>query len=56
VLDKTLLIYHETKSSICYWYLITNDIVVYMFGKTMREIDVGTERLLSLYLTLSVKG
>jgi hypothetical protein len=56
VLDKTLLIYHEIKSSICCWYLITKDIVVYMFWKTIREIDVGTERLLSLHLTLSVKG
>jgi hypothetical protein len=55
VLDKTLLIYHETESSICCWCLITKDIVVYMFHKTMREIDMGTERLLSLHLTLSVK-
>jgi hypothetical protein len=56
VLDKTPLIYHETKLSICCWYLITKDIVAYMFRKTMREIDVGTERLLSLHLTLSVEG
>jgi hypothetical protein len=56
VLDKTPLIYHETKSSICCWYLITKDIVVYMFQNTMREIDVGTKRLLSLHLMLSVKG
>jgi hypothetical protein len=56
VLDKTPLIYHETKSSICCWYLIMLSIVVYMFRKTMREIDVGTERLLSLHLTLSIKG
>jgi hypothetical protein len=56
VLDKTPLIYHETKSSIYCWYLITKDIIVYMFRKTMREIDVGIERLLSPHLTLSVKG
>jgi hypothetical protein len=56
VLDKTLLIYHETKLSICCWYLIMLSIVVYMFWKTMREIEVGTEILLSLHLTLSVKG
>jgi hypothetical protein len=56
VLDKTPLIYHEIKSSICCWYLIMKDIVVYMFRKNIREIDVGTERLLSLHLTLSVKG
>jgi hypothetical protein len=56
MLDKTPLIYHETKSSICCWYLITKDIVVYMFWNTMREIDVGTKRLLSLHLTLGVKG
>jgi hypothetical protein len=56
VLDKTPLIYHETKLSIYCWYLIIKDIVVYMFWKTMREIDVGTERLLSLHLTLFVKG
>jgi hypothetical protein len=54
LLDKTPLIYHETKSSICCWYLITKDIVIYMFWKTMREIDVGTKRLLSLHL-LSIK-
>jgi hypothetical protein len=56
MLDKTELIYHETKLSICCWYLIMKDIIVYMFRKTMREIDVGTERLLSLHLTLSIKG
>jgi hypothetical protein len=56
VLDKNSLIYHETKLSICCWYLITKDIVVYTFQKTMREIDVGAERLLSLHLTLFVKG
>jgi hypothetical protein len=56
VLGKTPLIYQETKSSICYWYLITKDIVVYMFWKTVVEIDMGTERLLFLHLTLSVKG
>jgi hypothetical protein len=56
VLDKTPLIYHETKLSMCCLYLITKDIGVYMFRKTMKEIDVGIERLLSLYLTLSVKG
>jgi hypothetical protein len=56
VLDKTPLIYHETKLSICCWYLITKDIIVYMFWNTIREIDVGTKRLLSLHLTLSVKG
>jgi hypothetical protein len=56
VLDKTPLIYDKTMLSICCWYLITKDIVVYMFWKTMREIDVSTERLLSLNLTLSVKG
>jgi hypothetical protein len=55
VLDKTPLIYHETKSSIYCWCLIMKDIIVYMFQKTMREIDVGTERLLSLHLTLSIK-
>jgi hypothetical protein len=56
VSDKTPLLYHETKSSICCWYWIMKDIVVYMFQKTMREIDVVTERLLSLHLTLSIKG
>jgi hypothetical protein len=56
VLDKTPLIYHETKSSTCCWYLIMKDIVVYMFWKTMREIDMDTRRFLSLHLTLSVKG
>jgi hypothetical protein len=50
------LIYHETKSSICLWYLILLSIIVYLFWKTMREIDVGTKRLLSLHLMLSVKG
>jgi hypothetical protein len=56
VLDKTPLIYHETKSLICCWYLIMKDIVIYMFRKTMRKIDVGTKKLLSSHLTLSVKG
>jgi hypothetical protein len=56
VLDKTPLIYLESKSPICCWYLIMKDIVVNMFQKTMREIDVGTERLLSLHLTSSIKG
>jgi hypothetical protein len=56
VLEKTPLIYHETKSSICCWYLIMKDIVVYMFRKTMREIDVDTERFVLLHLRLSIKG
>jgi hypothetical protein len=55
VLDKTMLIYHETKKSICCWYLITKDIAVYMFWKTMREIDVCTERLLSLHKRVITK-
>jgi hypothetical protein len=55
VLDKTPLIYHKTKSLICCWYLITKDIVVYTLWYTMREIDVGTKRLLSPHLTLSIK-
>jgi hypothetical protein len=55
MLDQTLLIYHETKSLIyCYIYLII--IVVYLFRQTIREIDVGTKRLLPRYLTLFVKG
>jgi hypothetical protein len=29
--------------------------VIYTLRQTMREIDVGTERLLSLHLTLSIK-
>jgi hypothetical protein len=56
VLDKTPFTYHETKSSICCWYLIMLSIVVYTFWKTMREIDVGAERLILLHLTLFVKG
>jgi hypothetical protein len=56
VLDKTPLIYLETKSSICFCYLIMKDIVAYMFWNTMREIDVGTEILLLPHLTLSVRG
>jgi hypothetical protein len=56
VLDKTPLIYHKTKLSICCWYLIMLSIVVYTFWKTMREIDVGIERLFLLHLTLSIKG
>jgi hypothetical protein len=49
-------IYHKTKSSICCWYLIMISTVVYTFQKTMSEIDVGTERLLLLHLTLSIRG
>jgi hypothetical protein len=45
VLDKSLLLVFNHE-----------DIVIYMFQKTMREIDVGTERLLWLHLTLSIKG
>jgi hypothetical protein len=56
MLDQEPFIYHETKSSICCWYLIMLSIVVYTFWNTMREIDMGTKELLSLHLTLSVKG
>jgi hypothetical protein len=56
VLGKTPLTYHETKSLICCWYLITKDVVIYTLWMTMREIDVGAEKLISPHLMLSVKG